>query len=470
MYWNADLATERSVPVVTTKREGDMETLVIGHLRPDLDSIASAVAYAALLHQRGVAAEAGRSGPLDEQSSWALKRFGIAAPKPVLDVAPTFAAIARREPAQKPSISLAEVMTAIARGARAVVVVDPEGKPVALLDPRACVHLLGQALVSGSAADRERAIGAIVERSREPAIPAAGMPAGLEAPLVFAGDERVSDRRKTIIGVDADDYLVVDGGGRYLGIASRSDALAPPRRPLVLVDHNELSQAVPGTEEAEIVEVLDHHRLGNPATAIPIPFVVDPVGSTATLVTEAWRSEDEPPSPGLAGLLLAAILSDTMAFLSPTTTPRDRVAANWLAALCDITDVHQFGVEVVTAGAGLAQRSGAEIVGEDFKEYEVAAGKLLVSQAEVRNLHEISPRVADLRAALESLRERRGSSLALLLLTDPVRGVSRLLARGEPRLIAQLPYHSAPDGLFDAGPVVSRKKQLIPALLAALES
>ncbi len=145
--------------------------------------------------------------------------------------------------------------------------------------------------------------------------------------------------------------------------------------------------------------MLDHHRLGNPATTIPIPFVVDPVGSTATLVSEAWRSHGTDPSPGLCGILLAAILSDTMAFRSPTTTARDRA----------------------TAGR------------------------------------------------LDALRERHGAALTLLLLTDPVRGASRLMACGESRLSARLPYHAAPDGLFDAGAVVSRKKQLIPAVLAALE-
>jgi manganese-dependent inorganic pyrophosphatase len=451
-------------------RDGD-PILVIGHRRPDLDSIAAAVVYAAFLTDEGRPARAGRPGNLDAQSEWTLERFGIAAPPLVLDVAPTFEAIARAVPPASPDTPLALVVEKLAGDERAVPVVSSDGKPVALIDARHCIRLLGRA-----AADAREATGAPVGSDtaiRASAIRAeqAVITAGEAAPktLTFAASERLSERRTAVTRAREDDFLVVSENGMYLGVASRGEILAPPRPRLALVDHNEIGQAVPGAEEAEIVEVLDHHRLGAPATIAPIPFTIDIVGATATLVEERWRASGRPLAPGMAGLLLAAILSDTLAFRSPTTTDRDRAAARRLAELAGIADLRAFGDEVVAAGAGLGRRGGDEIVAEDFKEYEVRAGRLVISQAEVRAMHEVDSRLVDLGEALDRLRDKRGAALAALLLTDPVRGRSRLIARGEPRLVARIPYPHASDGTFDAGTVVSRKKQLVPALLAALE-
>jgi manganese-dependent inorganic pyrophosphatase len=396
-----------------------------------------------LLDRTGRAAAARRAGAIDAQTAWALDRVGLAAPEPLADAAPTFGAVARHEPAAPPSIALAEAIERLGAGARAVPVTNEAGLPLAIVDARACVLALGAP-----------------EPERQAAL--------LQRPLLFRADERVADRRAAIARVDPDDYLIVDAEGRYLGVASRAAVLAPPRLRLVLVDHNELGQAVPGADQAEIVEVLDHHRLGNPATIFPIPFAVDVVGSTATLVEERWRGAGlEVPGP-LAGLLLAAQLSDTLALRSPTTTARDRDAAARLAPRAGVADLEAFGREVVTAGAGLGNRAGREIVEEDYKEYDTAAGRVVAAQAEVQRLQEIAPRLADLGEALERLRSARSAALAVLLLTDPVRGESRLLAAGEPRLVARLPYSPLPDGTLDAGPIVSRKTQLVPALLSAL--
>jgi manganese-dependent inorganic pyrophosphatase len=417
--------------------------IVVGHRRPDLDSIAAALGYSALCERQGRPAIARRAGPVDVQTAWALERFGLAAPEPLVDAAPTFGAVASAEPAQPPTISLDEAIRRIAAGVRAVPVADEAGRPLALVDARACVLALGAP-----------------EGSRRGLL--------LARPLIFRADERVADRRSEIARVDPDDYLVVDAAELYVGVASRAAALAPPRLRLALVDHNEIGQAVPGADQADIVEVLDHHRLGNPATKIPIPFTVDVVGSTATLVEERWRGADLSLPCPLAGLLLAALLSDTLALRSPTTTGRDRDAAARLARRAGVDDLEMLGREVVTAGAGLGNRSAQEIVEEDFKEYDTDAGRVVAAQAEVRMLQEIAPRVADLAEALERLRSARSAVVAVMLLTDPVRGVSRLLATGEPRLIGRLPYASMSDGTLDAGATVSRKTQLVPALLSAL--
>lgn len=433
-------------------------TVVIGHKRPDLDSIASAIGYATLLREEGGKAIAARAGQIDEQTSWALGRFSFDAPEALMDVAPTFGAIAGRLATSTQRLTLGEAIRALAAGARALPILDGD-TPVALVDARVCVEELGKGI-----GERDAGLDSLLGK----ALLGSG-PSG-HAPVMFRADERVAERRGTIARLDVDDYFVVDELGRYVGIASRAVALAPPLRRLVLVDHNELGQAVAGTDQAEVIEVIDHHKLGNPATSVPIPFVVDVVGSTATLVEERWRLRRGAPSASLAGLLLSALLSDTLAFRSPTCTERDKRAASRLAETAGIADLSTFGDEVVLAGTGLGQRDPDEIVSEDSKEFMTSKGLIVVAQAEVRTLHEIGARAAELEAALGRLLAKRGAVLAALLLTDPVRATSRLIATGDVHLVARVPFGRAGDGIFDAPSVVSRKKQLVPALLAALEN
>jgi manganese-dependent inorganic pyrophosphatase len=440
--------------------------VVVGHRRPDLDSIAAALGYAMFLDRDGKKASAARCGPLDGQSAWVLARFEVEPPTLLLDAAPCFRSVARPAPGRAVTITLAEVVDSIAHGARVVPIVDSLGRPVALVDARDCVHILGHA---GSRAGKRGSPEAILEGAARAAEPVLSSRADGAPPLLmFRDDERLLDRKNEIVRVDPDDFLVVDQSGCYVGVASRSCILAPPRMHLVLVDHNELGQSVPGAEQADIVEVLDHHRLGNPSTLLPIPFSVDIVGSTATLVEEKWKHRGWQVPEKMAGVLLSAVMSDTLAFRSPTTTARDREAAARLAVLACVGDVDAFGKEVVAAGAGLGERSGPEIVEEDYKEFETPVGRLVVAQAEVRTLHEIDDRIVELTEALQRLASMRSAVLAILLLTDPVRGVSRLIALGEKRLMGRIPYPRSADGLWDAGAVVSRKTQLVPSLLSAL--
>lgn len=434
--------------------------VVIGHKRPDLDSIASAIGYAALLREEEQDAVAGRAGSVDEQTAWALARFGFEPPAAVMDVAPTFGSVAVQTAPFAATSTIREALRQLSSGARALPMLDTNGRPMALVDARFCVDVLGRVVARSGNGDLARVFDQPLLLDQ----------AGVDPPVTFRSDERVADRRSTIARLDVDDYLVVDEDGRYQGIVSRSTALAPPLRRLVLVDHNEIGQAVSGTEQADVVEVIDHHKLGNPATAVPIPFIVDVVGSTATLVEERWRLRRGPPPAKLAGLLLSALLSDTLAFRSPTCTSRDRMAAARMAEVAGISDLDAFGEAVITSGAGLGQRNADEIVSEDSKDFSTSKGLVVIAQAEVRALHEIAARAADLDSALGRLREKRDAVLVALLLTDPVRATSRLMARGDVHLLARMPYARASDGIFDAPSVVSRKKQLVPALLAAIEN
>jgi manganese-dependent inorganic pyrophosphatase len=225
-------------------------------------------------------------------------------------------------------------------------------------------------------------------------------------------------------------------------------------------------------EEADLVEVLDHHRLGNPPTNLPIPFTVDPVGSTSTLVCERIAAAGlRPPAP-LAALLLAGLLSDTLILRSPTTTRRDNGAAegllDWARETPDWTfeTYGAFGEAVLSAGAGLAVRGIESILNTDLKLYENDGVRFGIAQFEVGNLHELTDRLTEITVGLKTLADARGLGLAVLMVTDVVRGSSRLVLAGPAAArLDELPYERLPDGTLNARDVVSRKKQLLPAIL-----
>jgi manganese-dependent inorganic pyrophosphatase len=245
---------------------------------------------------------------------------------------------------------------------------------------------------------------------------------------------------------------------------------------LILIDHNETSQAISGLDEAELLEVLDHHRLANPPTHMPIAFHVDPVGSSSTLVTErAMRTGLAVPHP-IAGALLSGLLSDTLVLKSPTTTDRDRVAAVQLAAWAfagqgdPYKAMLDFGWQLLQAGAGLESRSIESIVSGDYKGYDAAGLRFGVAQVEVTDMLEIEARLDELRVALCAMEQNRNLHFCALMVTDIVGGTSRLLTCGDSHYLDGLPYARRPDGTFEMPGIVSRKKQLLPAILSALQS
>jgi len=271
-------------------------------------------------------------------------------------------------------------------------------------------------------------------------------------------------------------FIVVDDKGRYQGVCRQRDLLNPPRLKVVLVDHNEPAQAIGALEEAELLEVLDHHRLGNPHTKTPIRFTVDVVGSTSTLVSERIAEAGLSAPPEIAGLLLAGLLSDTLILTSPTTTERDRQAAERLARWAFIMGaplegetIQSFGEALLSAGAGLASRDPDEVVSTDLKVYEAGGYHFAIAQAEVTSLVQLDEHLKEIQEALERLREKRGLDFAILMVTDVVRGSSRLVLANPPEVLDDMPYPRLPDGTRLAEGVVSRKKQLLPVVLGLLE-
>jgi manganese-dependent inorganic pyrophosphatase len=279
-----------------------------------------------------------------------------------------------------------------------------------------------------------------------------------------------------VLRAEGDDFWVVDESGAYVGVCRQRDVLNPPRLRLILVDHNEPSQAIGSLEEAELVEILDHHRLGSATTHVPITFTIDVVGSTSTLVSERIEDAGLSAPPGLAGLLLAGLLSDTLLLSSPTTTPRDQLAAERLGRWAFIKGaplvsetVESFGEQLLQAGAGLSTRQPAEIVSTDVKIYEAGGYHFAIAQAEVTDLLQLKEHLDPLLEALRMLRDRRGLNFAMLMVTDVVRGSSRLLLTDNLPVLGELPYPRQSDGTLLAEGVVSRKKQLLPVVLGLLE-
>jgi manganese-dependent inorganic pyrophosphatase len=225
-----------------------------------------------------------------------------------------------------------------------------------------------------------------------------------------------------------------------------------------------------------LVEILDHHRLGNPTTHEPIRFTVDVVGSTSTLVSELTEDAGLSPPPELAGLMLAGLLSDTLIMTSPTTTLRDHAAAERLARWAFVwgtplegESIESYGKKVLSAGTGLSTRDAMDVVTSDMKKYDTDSIRFAIAQAEVSDLYELNEFLEPLKDALQELKERRSLDFAMLMVTDVVQGDSRLLMVDAPLVLDQLPYRPMADGTRMATGVVSRKKQLLPMVLSLLE-
>ncbi len=293
----------------------------------------------------------------------------------------------------------------------------------------------------------------------------------------YAANAHIRDSLNRILRDEDDDYWVVDENGLYVGIARQRDILNPPRLKIILVDHNEPNQAIAALEEAELLEILDHHRLGNPHTHTPIRFTVDIVGSTSTLVSEQTAEAGLSMPPALAGALLAGLLSDTLILTSPTTTARDKEAAQRLSRWAFIAGsplrgetIETYGKAILSAGAGLSNRDPNDVVSNDIKPFEAGGFKFAIAQAEVTDLVQIGDHLGPLTKALDDLKDKRGLDFAILLITDIVRGTSRLIVSSNaPPILNDLPYPPLADGTRDAQDVVSRKKQLLPVVLGLLE-
>jgi manganese-dependent inorganic pyrophosphatase len=285
-------------------------------------------------------------------------------------------------------------------------------------------------------------------------------------PLTCEPDDLLSDVTDRMREVHYSAAIVVDEGGVPVGLITRSELVNPTPRQVLLVDHAEQAQSVPGIELAHIVEILDHHHIGSIETRFPVAATFDPVGSTATLVVERFRSHGREPQRPTAMMLLAAILSDTVILSSPTTTERDHQVVQYLEELVG-ANAREYGTEMFEASSDVGDVPAADIIRRDAKEYEVRHGKrLCVAQIETvgRSLHNRGP---ELLQAMEDVRLRMDYVLYALMVTDIVDHGTELLMVGETAPVERAFGVAAADNMLDLPGVMSRKKQVAPKLLAA---
>ena len=287
--------------------------------------------------------------------------------------------------------------------------------------------------------------------------------------LCVNADEAVSDMRKRLSATRQDLFPVVEKGSRKLvGVFRKAALVDPPATTLVLVDHNEYTQAVRGIEEANVIEVIDHHRLGGDIISREaIRFLNEPVGSTSTLVARKFRYMDTPLSKGVAMCLCAGLISDTLNLTSPTTTDLDRDILAWLTDIADI-DAAQFTHDFFASGSLLAKGSVKDLIGTDRKQFNEGGKFISISQVEEMDLKRFDERVEEMIIGLETLISNKGYDIALLAVTDITKHHSKIVAVGDPRVIAALPFERISGNVLDAVGVVSRKKQIFPAVSDAI--
>ena len=266
-------------------------------------------------------------------------------------------------------------------------------------------------------------------------------------------------------------FPILDEEGKYCGMVSRRNVIALRKRRIILVDHNEATQAVEGFDQAEILEIIDHHRIGSLETSGPVYFRNQPVGCTATIITQMYDENGMDIPPQIAGLLLAAILSDTLAFRSPTCTPVDENAAKRLAKIAGV-DIEEFSTEMFEAGEKLDGKTPEEVFLQDFKVFMCGDIRFGVAQGSYMTRKNLQAAQALLQPYLEEARNKQNVEDLYMLLTDVPKEESVVICTG--RYAAEVlsdgfEIQPAADGSWTLPGVVSRKKQFIPAMMSAYQ-
>jgi manganese-dependent inorganic pyrophosphatase len=441
--------------------------LVIGHKNPDTDSICSAIVYARfkneILKEEAVPRRAGNVNP---QTQFVLARFETESPPLATDVRSRIddIMIPREE-----LITLTEQDTLekacdlLTRHHFSFLpVVDPSGVCAGKVTALRLVGVLRK-LAASCRDDTADVPGGF--RPLEPA--EANLLKGTVSAFVdrehttFRSDDIVKDVLREIGKSNEGGFIIQDDERRLQGVITRVNFIHESRLRVAMVDHNEVGQAVDGIEEADVVEIIDHHRVAARTTSLPITFINRVIGSTCTIVADMYRMAGATPSPTDAGLLLCAMLSDTIILRSPTTTPLDREIAGWLAGLAS-ADIEKLGGEMFAAGASLEGMDAKKVIGRDQKIYTEGDRRFSLSQFETVGFGPILAMKDALAEELERIMESEKCAFACLMITDVSIEMSLLLCRGEARVLGSIAYPKREENLFEMKDVLSRKKQLLP--------
>ena len=294
--------------------------------------------------------------------------------------------------------------------------------------------------------------------------------------ITFNSDDYIDEIREVMASKRHRDFPILDKDGYYLGMISRRNLLGAKGKQVILVDHNEKNQAVAGIENAEILEIIDHHRLGTIQTMSPVFFRNQPLGCTATIIYQMYQEAGIKVEPKIAGLLCSAIVSDTLLFRSPTCTPVDEMAARALDDIAGI-DIEKYAMEMFSAGSNLKDKSDEEIFYQDFKRF--TSGKVTIGVGQITSLNggELDKLKGRMEAFMEKALENNGLNMIFFMLTNILTETTELICEGQGALqLAGKAFHQDIELLEEEGlkepvlrlpGVVSRKKQLIPELMLA---
>jgi len=285
--------------------------------------------------------------------------------------------------------------------------------------------------------------------------------------LSFRLDDTIDDVKDVMLETRFRSYPVLDSENTVVGNISRYHLIAPNKKKLILVDHNEKAQSVNGRDDAEILEIIDHHRIADIQTVNPIYFRCQPVGCTATIITNMYFENGLEPTKEIAGLLCSAIISDTLMFKSPTSTAADKAAVEKLASIAGIDPV-KYAKEMFKAGSSLAGKSASEIFNQDFKEFHLGDYKLGVSQISTMDTEGLKPLKPELIKLMQNMAKSENFDLIILMITDILEGGSELIVIGDRKDLAEKAFDvSIPGNSVYVPGIMSRKKQVIPPLTAA---
>jgi manganese-dependent inorganic pyrophosphatase len=397
-----------------------------------------------------------RLGPMPHESSYVLDRFGIPHPPVLTHVHSRVCDAMTPRPLQiAEDATMREAGEMLKRhNIRTLVVRDGAGRYRGIIDTTTFAHLYLAELDDADATAQARfttlasPVGAFLTT---------------DAPTLDAEDI-LSEAREAVLASALRQAVVLDGEGCATGILTRTDLARNPRRRVILVDHNESSQAVNGILEADVVEMVDHHRIGDIQTATPIPFINLPLGSTASIVASEYERRGVALEPAYAAVLLSALLTDTVLLKSPTTTARDHELAAALSRTAGL-EAESFGRELFEARFAGQDGSVEGIVLADSKVYLRGDTSFMVSQFETVNMDGILAKEREIAGFLDELVRRKGYEFALVLVTDIMRDGSQFIIAGSPQLVERgLNINLAGGSAWVPG-ILSRKKQVAPRLL-----
>ena len=434
---------------------------VIGHKNPDVDSVAAAISYKVYKQStdKGIYIAAA-AGEITHDISFILDTLGFEAPLVLKNVGTTVEDLLE----EKDILYVTTDMTLVELGnlvrkhdLKTIPVLDNKHRFLGLITVGDLAMIFMDSLGGGREIDRSPEILRGIFNQKVADI------MKTRDLILFEKDESVDEARKHMLASRYRNYPVVDEKNNFLGMISRYNLLQMKRKQVILVDHNEKKQAVDGIEDTEILEIIDHHRVGDLQTISPIYFHNEPVGSTCTLVAEKFMYNRIYITKEIAGLLLSGILSDTMIFKSPTTTGKDVSIAKELETVSGL-DPRVWGRTIFEQMNNPDDHTDYELISEDLKEYVSGEEVFAISQIETIDNSKILERRDSLMQVMNEICQKRGYLFLGLMITNVFEEETELLVAGEKSGLVEKAFGTTSEGSVFLKGIMSRKKQVVPAL------